>query len=110
MHPLYQLPQQSKKRLQAWKELVKMYGQSNLSLSKFCQEQGVNTRTFTKWKRKFGIEKNKPFIPIALEIAEASPALNVYEISHPNGLSLKCSGQADIETVRRLLKAIGGVL
>jgi hypothetical protein len=89
---------------------VKRYEQGNLCLSKFCQEQGVNTRTFTKWKRKFSVEESKPFIPVAIESAEASPVLNVYEISHPNGFSLKCNDQADTETVKRLLKAIGGVL
>ncbi len=110
MDPLYQLPQQSKKRLQAWKERVKMYEQSNLCLSEFCQEQGINIKTFTQWKRRFGMEKREAFIPVALEPSESLFTPNVYEISHPNGFSLKCSDRADIETVKRLLKAIGGVL
>jgi hypothetical protein len=110
MDPLYQLPQQFKERLQDWKELVKMYEQSNLCLSAFCQEQGINAKTFTKWERRLGVKKRETFIPVALEKSELSSfASNVYEIHHQNGFSLKCSDQIDIETVKRLLKAIGGI-
>jgi hypothetical protein len=109
MNPLYQLPRGSKKRLQAWKELVEKYEQSNLNISKFCQEQGVSVKTFAKWKTKFGGGKNT-FIPVTIKTSGTSQILKVYEISHKNGFSLKCDDQANIGTVIRLLKAIGGIV
>ena len=109
MHPLYQLPKQSKRRLRAWKELVERYEQSNLSVSKFCKEQGINVKTFAKWKIKY-VGGENTFIPVTIKPPEMPPILKVYEISHKNGFSLKCGDQADIETVMRLLKAIRGVI
>ena len=110
MHPLYQLPKQSKGRLQAWKKLVRTYEQSDVSMSKFCEDQGINIKTFTKWKIKFDRGEQNTFIPVKVEIPEESMGISIYEISHKNGFSLKCDDQANIKTVIQLLKAIGGVV
>jgi hypothetical protein len=87
-----------------------MIQKTRKSGSEFCQEQGINAKTFMKWERRLRVKKRETFIPVALEKSELSSfASNVYEICHQNGFSLKCSDQIDIETVKQLLKAIGGI-
>jgi RNA-binding protein YlmH len=99
MNPLYKLPRKSEVRRQAWKKLIEEQEQSSLSISKFCQEQDVNIKTFTKWKIKLGRRDRNTFIPIAIETSESTFSLAVYEIRHKNGFSLKCDDQANMKTV-----------
>ena len=95
------------------------YQRSRLTVREYCSNMGMNEAKFYYWKKKLTEHQcqAKGFVPVVFEQEKMKhqqlPAKSLpgsegeipfYEISYPNGTSLKLSGHTNLETLQSLLQ------
>ena len=74
-----------------WREILARFEKSNLSIPKFCNQEGILPSSFRRWKRKL-TQKPRPsqFVPVTA----SRPASKTWALSItlPNGCELRFEG------------------
>ena len=69
--------------------LVSLWRQSKLSSQKFCDEHGINPKTFSNWKRKYSSVSTSTVTNTAnIKQHSASLSCNAIKLILPNGIHL----------------------
>jgi len=100
-----------------WQMAIEMQQESGLSVRKFCEREGLSDASYFSWRRKLRQEAGKAgvdepnhggdvaggprLVPVRL-VGEGEP--DALEVVSPSGLVLRVGGNADTESVRRLLQ------
>jgi len=94
---------------------VEMWKESQLSQSKFCNQEGISFYTFTYWYRKYKVANVDPdvslnkslktFVPIEVSSHPIQPVVipGQIEVTFPNGMQLSCPVDMDIQNLKTLL-------
>jgi hypothetical protein len=90
-----------------WRQRLLRFEQSGLSVSAFCDREGVSTPSFYAWRRRLRPESSPPsdgarFLPVRL-LAPAAPV----EVVLPSGVMLRLSPDCDLAFVRSLVDSLG---
>ena len=96
------------------------YKASGLTIRDYCSNLEMNEAKFYYWKKKLQDQKRETngFVPVVFEQGQTKSkqlpsrpkhknteqVSSFYEISYPNGTSIKLHGQANIEILRQLLQ------
>jgi hypothetical protein len=96
------------------------YQRSGLTVRGYCSNMGMNEAKFYYWKKKLTDQRceTKGFVPVVFEQEQLkhqqlpsrrgpdnTEQVPFYEISYPNGTSLKLSGHnTNLETLQSLLQ------
>lgn len=84
------------------KELaISLWRESGLSRSKWCEQEGINRKTFTHWLKKEEQVKVSSFVPMQIESKESEVA--TFQISYPNGIVLNCPASTSVAKLIQLL-------
>jgi len=107
----------SEERRAFWQMAIEMQQESGLSVRKFCEREGLSDASYFSWRRKLRQEADEAGVdePDDGEDAGESPRLvpvrlvgggedDALEVVSPSGLVLRVGGNADTESVRRLLQ------
>ena len=102
----------SQKRSQ-WRERLRRFARSKLSVAEFCRREQVSVPSFYQWRRKLGnSSSNGParrsparanFIPV--QVVSATTAATGVQVNFPNGARLTLP-LSDQELVRMLIETI----
>jgi transposase-like protein len=93
-------------RNKRWQELVRQHGQSKLSVSAFCREQGVSDQSFYYWRKRLLSDRG----PVRLALVERGAP-----VTHDNAsveLILACGDRLriapgiDAATLRTVLSVL----
>jgi hypothetical protein len=92
-------------RKKRWAELIRQQGQSNVTVSAFCREQGVSDQSFYSWrKRLLGSE------PVRFTLVEADATVTKgcppVELILASGERLRIAPGADAATLRTVLNVL----
>lgn len=91
----------AKRRTQEeWFKLVQDFNNQSLSLDAYCDQQGISTTSFYKYKRQLK-KNNTLFLPIVFEDQE--PKYLRFEC---NGYKLEVDSKMPTDQLRKLMKAI----
>jgi hypothetical protein len=95
---------------QRWHERLERFRQSDLTVSAFCESEGMSTASFYTWRRRLQREPDpaaadKPrLVPVRLVApAAASPV----ELLLPSGVVVRLSPDCDLAWLRQLLPLLG---
>jgi transposase-like protein len=92
-------------RQKRWAELIRLQGQSKLSVSAFCREHGVSDQSFYNWRKR--LSENEP-----VRFALVEPGAPVMKDSLPvelilaSGDRLRIAPGTDAETLRTVLNVL----
>lgn len=99
----------------AWRLRLRRQAQSGLSITAFCQREGVSAPSFYAWKRRLAtpLATTPPhpplFVPIRLDptspATDTSPSLD-FEIELPHHIRLRCATAPDPVWLGRLVAAL----
>jgi hypothetical protein len=91
-----------------WRQRLLRFAQSGLSVSAFCDREGVSTPSFYAWRRRLSPQSPAaPDGPRFLPIHLLSPATPV-ELVLPSGPVLRLAPGCDLAFVRSLVDSLGG--
>jgi transposase len=90
-----------------WRERLLRFEHSGLSVSAFCDREGLSTASFYSWRRRLrndtlGSGDGPRFLPVRLV---ASPPI---ELVLPGGAVLRLMAGCDLAFVRSLVDSLGG--
>ncbi len=105
------LPLTTQTRLEFWKIQVQRWTQSNLTQTRFCNEQNIKHHQFVYWRNKIQGKEGKPkapksgfpkdaFIPVQLDQQNSESSLTV---SLPNGIVLSGISENNITLTHALI-------
>jgi hypothetical protein len=102
-------PYDSAATRQRWIERLQRFHNSNLTVARFCQVEGVSVPAFYQWKRQLKTAQSTPtqanaFLPV--RINTAPPTLEVILTS---GTLLRFVNDCQPEHVAALLRAVGAI-
>jgi hypothetical protein len=90
-----------------WQQRLLRFERAGLSVSAFCDQEGISTPSFYAWRRRLRIDP-----PIAIDTPRflpvqvfASPSL---ELVLPCGAVLRLTAGCDLAFVRSLVDSLGG--
>jgi transposase len=91
-----------------WQQRLLRFEHSGLSVSAFCDREGVSTPSFYAWRRRLRIDPSAApdgprFLPVRV-LAVASPV----ELVLPGGAVLRLTSGCDLAFVRSLVDSLGG--
>ena len=99
----------SERAEQRWRELVKAFEQSGLTIQKFCAAEGVSTTMFYKWRRRLGlaVKRRSRAVP-KLEFVElgAERSQAKVELVTKSGVVVRVAPSFDEATLRRVLDVL----
>jgi transposase-like protein len=101
-------------------ELIKRQKETGLTISAFCNNEGIPKSTYYYWRKKLSKEPGKRFIPLlvnAIPSTLSGPSKNVMpeqhdhhtssafpmEITYPNGTTLRLKHPLDLAGLRSLV-------
>lgn len=102
-----------------WREILKRYAGSSLSVREFCAKEGVSQPSFYAWRRKFRERENdgsrppgarrpkdvasreRMFVPLEL-LGGAQPL----EIVHPLGYRVQIGGEVNPVSLRQVIQVL----
>lgn len=99
-------PSPSKRSL--WRDRLRRFGRSNLSVADFCQREQVSVASFYQWRRKLddtstSTDRRSPtrenFVPVQVAVVAE------LQVAFPNGTRLTLPAH-DHELVKRFIEAI----
>jgi transposase len=90
-----------------WQQRLLRFESSGLSVSAFCDREGVSTPSFYAWRRRLRIEPPTPpddpcFLPV--RVLASAPI----ELVLPTGAVLRLTPGCDLAFVRSLVDSLGG--
>jgi transposase-like protein len=93
------------RRQKRWAELIRLQGQSKLSVSAFCREHGVSDQSFYNWRKRLSGGK-----PVRFALVETNPrgtkdSLPV-ELILASGDRLRIAPGTDAGTLRTVLNVL----
>jgi len=83
-----------------WEEIISLFEQSGLSENRFCQEQGLQRKTFRTWRQRLeqGFDKKASMpsafieLPVpntAAPLIESALDVGSFELALPGGVTLR---------------------
>ena len=99
-----------------WQQRLLRFERCGLSISAFCDREGVSTPSFYAWRRRLSHPPAEPVVRPALPPADAARLVPVHvlsgaapvEILLPGGIVLRLAPGCDPDFVRELVEALGG--
>ena len=92
-------------RQRRWTELIRQQGQSNLTVSAFCREQGVSDQSFYSWRKRLSGSE-----PVRFTLVEANAPVTkegpAVELILASGERLRIAPGADAATLRTVLNVL----
>jgi len=92
-------------REKRWAELIRQQGQSNVTVSAFCREQGVSDQSFYGWRKRLSGSE-----PVRFALVEANAAVTrdslAVELILASGERLRIAPGADAATLRTVLNVL----
>jgi transposase-like protein len=92
-------------RNRRWEELIRQHGQSKLSVSAFCREQGVSDQSFYNWRKRLSGSE-----PVRFALVEGgAPGTNdnaPVELILAGGDRLRIAPGIDAATLRTVLSVL----
>jgi transposase len=90
-----------------WQQRLLRFERSGLSVSTFCDREGVSTPSFYAWRRRLRIappaDSDGPrFLPV--RVLASAPV----ELVLPHGAVLRLTADCDLAFVRSLVDSLGG--
>ena len=92
-------------------EHIKAWQASGLTQAVYCQQHGLNVKTFSRWFKAYRLSKQptKPLlIPVEIKpAADTSPATESLWLRLPKGHSLELPGNISPRWLAELLQCLG---
>ncbi len=92
-------------RQKRWAELIQQQGQSSLTVSAFCREQGVSDQSFYSWRKRLSGGG-----PVRFALVEANAPVTrdslPFELILASGERLRIAPGADAATLRTVLNVL----
>ncbi len=92
-------------RQRRWAELIRLQGQSKLSVSAFCREHGVSDQSFYNWRKRLSGSEPVRFALVETNAPGTKDSLPV-ELILASGDRLRIAPGTDAETLRTVLKVL----
>jgi transposase len=91
-----------------WQQRLLRFKRSDLSVSAFCNREGISTPSFYAWRRRLRLDPptapdGPRFLPIRV-----LPAAAPVELVLPCGAALRLTAGCDLAFVRSLVDSLGG--
>jgi hypothetical protein len=90
-----------------WENQLEMFRKSGLSVSKYCNDNGLRKNQFFYWRKRLDnkatpvFRKKTGFAPVKL-----LPETGMIKISLPGGISLECRSRVEPEWLSTLLRRL----
>jgi transposase-like protein len=92
-------------RQKRWAELIRLQGQSKLSVSAFCREHGVSDQSFYNWRKRLSGGKPVRFALVETNAPGTKDSLPV-ELILASGDRLRIAPGTDAGTLRTVLNVL----
>jgi hypothetical protein len=95
---------------QRWQQRLERFLRSELTVSAFCEREGVSTASFYTWRRRLqhGPAPTDSRTPSLVPVRLVSPPVSApVELLLPSGAMLRLSPDCDLAWLRRLLPLLG---
>lgn len=93
-----------------WQKIIAEQNDSELSVSAYCRQHGVNEKTFYNWRKRIGVlvePKQERFIQI--KTMENNMAAQVLRLQIPGGYQLDVGPGVKKSQVQSVLEALAGL-
>jgi hypothetical protein len=93
-----------------WQQRLQRFRNSGLTVTAFCDREGISAASFYVWRRRLQAEPNSPaadaprLVPVRVVLPPASAPV---ELVLPAGLVLRLPPDTDLDWLRRLLPLLG---
>jgi transposase len=97
---------------QCWQQRLERFRRSGLTVSAFCDREGISVASFYLWRRRLQHDLPAPaadaprLVPVRLVTAPASTSV---ELVLPSGCILRLPSDCDLDWLRQLLPLLGVV-
>lgn len=89
-----------------WRQVIQKQPSSGLTVSRFCEREGVSTASFFAWRKRLASQPAPMFLPISLvEPVRQGPAI---ELERTDGTVLRIFDGARRQTLVDVLAALAG--
>lgn len=89
-----------------WRERIERQQAGGLSITRFCEREGVSTAAFFAWRRRLAEPASPAFLPVrVLESIRREPAV---ELQRADGTLLRIFDGARRQTLVDVLAALAG--
>jgi transposase-like protein len=92
-------------RQKRWAELIRLQGQSKLSVSAFCREHGVSDQSFYNWRKRLSGDEPLRFALVETNGPVTKDSLPV-ELILASGDRLRITPGTDAGTLRTVLSVL----
>jgi hypothetical protein len=75
-----------------WSEILGRFGSSGLTARRFCDREGVPLSSLQRWQRRLRSVPAAKFVEIAPTVSARSAATWSFEVSLPDGTTLRLQG------------------
>jgi transposase-like protein len=95
---------------QRWQQRLKRFRDSGLTVTAFCDREGISAASFYAWRRRLQADPTPPdadtprLVPVRVVIP---PARAPVELVLPTGLVLRLTPDTDLDWLRQLLPLLG---
>lgn len=91
-------------RIEFWRDLLRRYSESGMTVVAFCEEQRVSTASFYNWRRRMNDDGRSPesvseppaFLPISVATETNSGCI---EVLLPTEVTIRIPDGADRQTI-----------
>jgi len=95
----------------AWQRILQQQKASGLKVKVFCQEQGLSSKTFYKYRRDLSVSLDNelptaPFIKIAKPARQATGSTDAMGVLHYANSQLHIHSGCDVQWLAKLLQAL----
>lgn len=103
---------QSIKIQDKWQELIRMHKASGSSVSEFCVDHKLSTKTFYNWRKRLSVNQSiGGFMRVSVPNGELMPSVvesKVIRIKTPNGYSVctKIQNESGLRNILEVLKCL----
>jgi len=95
-----------------WSAILKEAQESGLSGAEFCRRKGLNIKVFYWWRKRFGLTRKRggknSLVPVVIREKQKSFGVfpQTFEVSFPDGRSLKVPQGFDPKSLKRLIEIL----
>jgi transposase len=97
-------------RTDFWRDVLRQFVDSKLSVVDFCSQKGVSVPSFYQWKRKLlPVEKSPPvstMVPVRIIPSDPKPSPKPIQIVTPSGFSIRVDSSMPSTQLTQLIVAI----
>jgi hypothetical protein len=90
-------------------DMISRYQTSGLSVSEFCQMEGISQAGFYLWKKRYSSSRGKEssgkaqFYPVSISDIH-SDLISGLSVHYPNGIELRIDSGVSIQAIRQLIR------